>query len=130
MRRFGIGVCNVLGAIKTAKFYGFGSKDVIVTIAPTPSTATIRSWTTRAGGSVMDEAEATARVHIFHTRHHWIHEGTTEMRRQWHNLKYYTWVEQQGKTVEELDAQRSQEWWVGQQRLIGDIDLKLKAARG
>ena len=30
---FGIsGVCNVLGAIKTAKFYGFGRDDVIVTV--------------------------------------------------------------------------------------------------
>jgi len=30
---FGIsGVCNVLGAIKTARFYGFGANDTIVTI--------------------------------------------------------------------------------------------------
>jgi hypothetical protein len=26
-------------------------------------------------------------------------------RKRIHNLKYFTWVEQQGKTVEELDAQ-------------------------
>ena len=33
---FGIsGICNILGAIKTAKYYGFGNGDVIVTIAPT-----------------------------------------------------------------------------------------------
>ena len=28
-----------------------------------------------------------------------------------HNLKYYTWVEQQGKTVEELNAQWDPEYW-------------------
>ena len=59
-----------------------------------------------------------------------IHEGTTDTRRQWHNLKYYTWVEQQGKTVEELDAQLSQEWWIKHQQMVGEIDAKLKAARG
>ncbi len=31
---FGIsGICNILGAIKTAKYYGFGAGDVIVTVA-------------------------------------------------------------------------------------------------
>ena len=39
--------------------------------------------------------------------------ATTAQR--WHNLKYYTWVEQQGKTVEELDAQRDPAWWEAEQ---------------
>jgi len=29
-----------------------------------------------------------------------------------HNLKYFTWVEQQGKTSEELTAQWQPEFWV------------------
>jgi hypothetical protein len=79
----------------------------------------------------MDEAEATARAHIFcDQKTDWIREGTTDTHRQWHNLKYYTWVEQQGKTVEELDAQLSQEWWIKHQQMVGEIDAKLKAARG
>jgi hypothetical protein len=28
-----------------------------------------------------------------------------------HNLKYYTWVEQQGKTTEEINAQWEPEYW-------------------
>jgi len=28
-----------------------------------------------------------------------------------HNLKYYTWVEQQGKTYEEICAQWQPEYW-------------------
>jgi len=28
-----------------------------------------------------------------------------------HNLKYYTWVEQQGKTYEEIQAQWDPEYW-------------------
>ncbi|MBI5034262.1 MAG: pyridoxal-phosphate dependent enzyme [Chloroflexi bacterium] len=130
---FGIsGVCNVLGAIKTAKFYGFGKNDTIVTIC-TDNIARYHSvmeeMTQRFGK--MDEAEATARAHIFiDQKTDWIHEGTTEMRKQWHALKYYTWVEQQGKTVEELNAQMSQEWWIKHQEMVGEIDAKLAATRG
>lgn len=129
---FGISsVCNVFGAIKTAKFYDYGKDDVIVTICTDAIDRyhSVMGEMTRMFGK-MDEAEATARVQIFHDKAtDWIHEGTTDMRRQWHNLKYYTWVEQQGKTVEELDAQTSQEWWSKHQQLVGDIDTRLKAAR-
>lgn len=131
---FGIsGVCNVLGAIKTAKWYGLGKDDVIVTIL----TDAIDRY-----GSVMvqmnetygpmDETEAAVRlVSVFHGQKlDWIEEGTRRTRNQWHNLKYYTWVEQQGKTVEELDAQRDQEYWQAQQALVTEIDQRIHEARG
>ena len=44
-------------------------------------------------------------------------ELTYYERKALHNLKYFTWVEQQGKTVEELDAQWNPEYW---QRLLED----------
>jgi len=129
---FGIsGVCNVLGAIKTAKFYGLGKDDVIVTICTDAIDryhSVMADMTARFGK--MDEAEATARAHIFlDQKLDWIKEGTRDTRRQWHNLKYFSWVEQQGKTVEELDAQLSQEWWIKHQQMVSEIDAKLKAAR-
>ena len=130
---FGIsGVCNLLGAVKTAKFYRFGKDDTIVTVC-TDDIGRYRSIMadmTRIHGR-MDEAEATARAHIFRDqRTDWILEGTREARERWHNLKYYTWVEQQGKTVEELDAQRDPSWWAGHQERVADIDGKMKALRG
>lgn len=130
---FGIsGVCNVLGAIKTAKHYGLGSQDVIVTIC-TDAIDRYRSvmgeLTDRFGP--MDEAEAAARqAAIFHgQKTDWVREGTADVRRQWHNLKYYTWVEQQGKTVEELDAQRDPAWWLEHQAMVPAIDERITAAR-
>ena len=130
---FGIsGVCNVLGAIKTAKFYGYGKNDTIVTICTDNIDryhSVMADMTTTYGK--MDEAEATARAHIFRDQKtDWIHEGTTEMRKQWHALKYYTWVEQQGKTVEELNATLDHSWWIKHQQMVSEIDAKLKAARG
>ena len=70
-------------------------------------------------------------VSIFHGRGtDWMKDGTPDMRRQWHNLKYYTWVEQQGKTVKELDAQLSREWWTMHQARVAEIDKRIKETRG
>ena len=79
----------------------------------------------------LDTAAAVGRVEgIFHSvRTDWVQAGTAENRARWHNLKYYTWVEQQGKTVEELDAQRNPEWWSAHQQRIAEIDARLVAAR-
>jgi cysteine synthase len=131
---FGIsGVCNVLGAIKTAKFYRLGQDDVIVTIC-TDAIDRYRSvmaqMTTSFGA--MDETEAAVRlVSIYHKQKlDWISEATTEARNRWHNLKYYTWVEQQGKSVQELDAQRHQDYWQAQQARVQDVDRMILEARG
>lgn len=130
---FGIsGICNVLGAIKTAKFYGMNSRDTIVTIATDALDRyySVMAEMTKTYGT-MDEAEATARTHIFlDQKTDWIKEGTVDARKQWHNLKYYTWVEQQGKSVEELNAQLEPEWWLAHQQRVSEIDAKLAAARG
>jgi hypothetical protein len=79
----------------------------------------------------LDEAAAVGRVEgIFHAaKTDWIMPGTPEARRRWHNLKYYTWVEQQGKTVEELDAQRDPAWWQAHQDRVQEIDAQLTALR-
>ncbi|MCC7161944.1 MAG: pyridoxal-phosphate dependent enzyme [Anaerolineae bacterium] len=129
---FGIsGICNVLGAIKTAKFYGMNSRDTIVTIATDALDRyySVMAEMTRTYGP-MDEAESVARAHIFlDQKTDWVKEGTVDARKQWHNLKYYTWIEQQGKTVDELNAQLDPEWWIGHQERVSEIDAKLAAAR-
>jgi cysteine synthase len=130
---FGIsGVCNLLGAIKTAKHYQFGKDDVIVTICTDAIDRyhSVMESMAECYGPI-DDARGMAYVEaIFHgQKTDWIKDGTPDMRRQWHNLKYYTWVEQQGKTVEELDAQRDPEWWLGHQALIPEMDRRIAQAR-
>jgi len=125
-------ICNIIGAIKTAKYYEMGADDVIVTIATDGMDRyhTVMADMARTYGP-MDEAEATATIRglLQWQKTDWIKRGTPENRRQWHNLKYYTWVEQQGKTVEELNAQLSQQWWIEHQQLVGEIDARLLAWR-
>ncbi len=130
---FGISsVCNVLGAIKTAKFYNMGADDVIVTICTDAIDRyySVMDWLEREEGK-MDEAMAAYRMaSTFHGQKlDWILEGTREVRQRWHNLKYYTWVEQQGKTVEELDAQRDPAWWQEHQQMVAEIDRRIMAFR-
>lgn len=126
------GVCNILGAIKTAKFYGFGPHDVIATVCTDGIEhyySSLADLTATYGK--MDKAEASVRLrNIFHGQNtDWIREGTREMRRQWHNLKYHIWVEQQGKSVRELDAQLDPGWWLCEQAQVAEIDRRIEGAR-
>lgn len=129
---FGIsGVCNVLGAIKAAKHYRYGASDTIVTICTDAIDRyhSVMAEMSKTYGKI-DEAEAVARTHIFHDQKvDWINDGTPDMQRQWHNLKYYTWVEQQGKTVEELDAQLDESWWLAEQAKVSTIDKRILESR-
>ncbi len=45
-----------------------------------------------------------------------------------HNLKYFTWIEQQEKDIEELDAQwyDYENYWVNIRRQVGKIDELIK----
>ena len=127
------GVCNILGAIKTARFYGLGKDDAVVTVATDgldryPS---VLERLARRTGPLTRERAETRLASIFHGQKlDGIAEGTRESRERWHNLKYFTWVEQQGKTVSELDAQRSSSWWADEAAFAENVDHKLHEARG
>ena len=134
---FGIsGICNIFGAIKSARHYGFGADDLIVTVA-TDALDRYHSVMAnmRESFGELDEARAVGRVErLFHgLRDDWVLPGTPMNRQRWHNLKYYTWVEQQAKSVDELDAQRDPQWWLSEQQRVAEIDRALvekRAAEG
>ena len=132
-RALGIsGICNIIGAIKTAKYYNLGGQDVVVTVATDAMErygSVMRQL--RQQGGPLDEARATAIVDGVFQRAglDWVMEGSREARERWHNLKYYTWVEQQGKAVAELDAQRDPVWWIDHQVQVDEIDSRLLAQR-
>jgi len=130
---FGIsGVCNLLGAIKTAKFYEMKNSDIIFTICTDSIDRyhSVMEQMTRVYGK-MDRTEAKVRLEgIFHgAKTDWIKEGTVDARNCWFNLKYYTWVEQQGKTIEELNAQKNPEFWLKQQEMVKETDLLIMEKR-
>ncbi len=131
---FGIsGACNLIGAIKTAKHYRMSRKEAIV-IPATDNIdryhSTMRETDERYGR--LDACESVVRIEgiLKNQKTDWYKDGTPENRRQWHNLKYYTWVEQQGKSVDELNAQLQPEWWLEQQAKIAETDAKILRLRG
>jgi cysteine synthase A len=129
---FGVsGVCNVLGAIRAARHYGLGPRQAVVTVATDgfdryPSV--LRRLDEEQGP--MDGESARRRLDIFRSRESRFRlEGTPETRRRWHNQKYFTWVEQQGKPIEELRAQEDPAWWVAQQEKVDEIDGRIRERR-
>ena len=130
---FGIsGVANLLGAIKTAKFFELTKDDVIVTICTDAIDRyySVMEQLTQKYGK-MDLTEAKVRlVSIFHKQKlDWILEGTRHAKNSWHNLKYFTWVEQHGKSIEELNAQRHEEYWINQQQKVFEMNKLIEEFR-
>jgi cysteine synthase len=129
---FGVsGVCNVLGAIKAARHYGLGPQDALVTVATDgfdryPSV--LRRLDQERGAMTADEARR--RLAVFRAQKgDYVLEATREVRRRWHNQKYFTWVEQQGKSVAELRALEDPAFWTEQQERIPAIDRRIREAR-
>ena len=129
---FGIsGVCNVLAAIKVARHYGLTARQAVVTVATDgfdryPSV--LRRLDRERG--TMSDAEAMRRLAVFRgQKGDYVLEGTRVIRRRWHNQKYFTWVEQQGKTVAELRELEDPGFWIGQQERAAELDHRILERR-
>jgi hypothetical protein len=128
------GLANVRGAVKTAKHLELGRSDVIATVA-TDSAAMYASERERclatrfaAGFDEVTAGEVFAGHLLAATEDHLI-ELTHVDRRRIFNLGYYTWVEQQGISLEAFDRRKDQAFWRGIQdsvcawdRLIEDFN--------
>ena len=101
-------ICNLLSAIKLAKYFEYNENDIVFTVF-TDSVELYNSRLKEMNNNWGKYSERQAEVDwtsIF------VHQGTDNFKelsytdkRTIHNLKYFTWVEQQGKSVEELNAQ-------------------------
>ena len=120
------GAANLLAAIKLAKYYEMTSRDVVVTIA-TDSMDMYRSrlheLSEDRGTFTTHDAVAAYHRHLLGASTEHVHELGYYDRKRIHNLKYYTWVEQQGKTYEEIQAQwYDDDYWTGIQALADPVD--------
>ncbi|MCP5084955.1 MAG: pyridoxal-phosphate dependent enzyme [Alphaproteobacteria bacterium] len=116
-------IANVLGAIKYAKYMSLGADDVVLTVA-TDGAAMYRSEMAGAqqehyGGkfSQVEAAEAFGR-HVLGSAIDHVSELGSFDRERIFNLGYYTWVEQQGTTLDDFDRRRDQAFWDGLMDLV------------
>jgi cysteine synthase A len=109
-------ICNVLGAIKTAKYLGLGPDDVVVTVA-TDGAELYSSERDLAiaryfpGGFGELEAAEIYGEHLLGTATDHLLELGHRDRERVFNLGYYTWVEQQGVSIADFEARRDPAFW-------------------
>ncbi len=120
------GISNVLSAIKTAKYYEMDANDIMVTVL-TDSMDLYRSRLQEMHQEFGEYTEASAAADFARYLHGQSMDNMLELRytdrRRVHNLKYYTWVEQQGKTYEEIqDMWYQPDYWTTVQQQADAID--------
>jgi cysteine synthase len=124
-------ICNLLGAIKTAKLLDLGSDDMVVTVATdggemygTENDKTIRRDfagdfdAVHAGEVWAGSLNAATTDNML--------ELTHQERNRIFNLGYYTWVEQQGVSLEDFQARRDQAFWNGLLDLVPAWDAMIE----
>lgn len=101
------GIANILCCIKMAKYYELGEHDVVETVLTDSAImygSRIQELNEQYGIYHESDAKLDHEIHMLQLKTDNMEELTYVGRKRVHNLKYYTWVEQQGKTVEELNA--------------------------
>ncbi len=124
------GISNVLSAIKAAKYYEMGEDDIMLTVL-TDSMELYQSRLTEMHEEYGEYSETDAAADFSR----WLQGESTdnllelryEDRRRVHQLKYFTWVEQQGRTYEEIQEQwYGRDYWTDFQTQISDMDVLIE----
>lgn len=124
------GIANLLSSIKLAKYYGLGGHDVVLTVL----TDSMELYGSRLKEMHAEQGDYTDKDAAADFARYLLGESTANLlelrypdRRRIHNLKYFTWVEQQGKTYPEILAQWDEpNYWTAVQHQAPEIDALIK----
>jgi cysteine synthase len=124
-------ICNVVAAVKTAKYYDLGPDDLVLTVATDGAemygSEREKALQKRFGGTFDRTVAAEAfGQHMLGAATDHLLELSTLDRARIFNLGYYTWVEQQGVSVAEFNARRSQSFWRGLRDLLPAWDAMIE----
>ena len=101
------GIANVLCCIKMAKYYELTENDVVCTVLTDSAVmygSRIEELNQMYGAYTDTDAVVDHNLHMLGLKTDNMMEMGYAERKRVHNLKYYTWVEQQGKQTAELNA--------------------------
>lgn len=125
------GIANVLSAIKFAKYYELTENDVVATLATDSMDlyrSRLRELEEAEGPFGQVEAAVAYNRYLLGERTDNLLELSYEDRKRVHNLKYYTWVEQQGRSYEEIQAQWYDDtYWTSIPAMADEIDRLIEA---
>jgi len=108
-------IANLLSCVKVARYYEMDEHACLVTVA----TDSMELYGSRIEEVRLQHGEYTDlqagldfETCLLGQPADWMLELSYWDRKRMHNLKYFTWIEQQGKTVEELNAQwYDEDYW-------------------
>jgi len=102
------GAANILCCIKFAKYYELTENDVVLTVLTDSMElygSRLQEMRQKIGEYEKMEAAVDYHKHLLAIKTDNLQELTYQDRKRIHNLKYYTWIEQQGMELNELNAQ-------------------------
>ena len=126
------GICNLVASIKTARYYEMDGRDVIVT----PLTDSMELYSSRVEEMLVKHGPDTGHHADQHFGRYLQGTGTDNLRelsypdrKALHNFKYFTWVEQQGRSSEELNQLWDEDFWreVFSQDVVDEWDQLINA---
>jgi len=120
-------LCNLVASIKTARYYDMDGRDVIFT----PLTDSMDLYSSRVEEMLANHGPYSTRLADQHygrylagiTTDH-LRELNYADRKALHNFKYFTWVEQQGRSSAELNQLWDEDFWqeVFSQEVVDEWD--------
>jgi len=123
-------VGNLLSAIKYAKYYELTSEDVVLTVF----TDSMELYDSRMKemheehGPYEREEAAIDYDHLMSLGIDNMQELGHYEKKRVHNLKYYTWIEQQGRELKDLNDQwyNYRDYWAEIHKMVPEIDKLIK----
>jgi len=124
------GAGNLVSAIKFARYYELGKNDIVMTVLTDSMEmygSRLHELNEEHGEFTKSDAVAVYARHLLGLSTDNMEELTYYDRKRIHNLKYYTWVEQQGKTYEEIQDQwYKDDYWESIPQCVDEIDALIE----
>ncbi|MEX0613418.1 MAG: pyridoxal-phosphate dependent enzyme [Pirellulales bacterium] len=108
------GICNLVAAIKTAKYYDMDGRDVVFTCLTDSAglyASRLQELAAQHGAYSAERATYDRARYLDGVATDHLRELTYHDRKALHNFKYFTWVEQQGRSADELRELWEPEFW-------------------
>jgi cysteine synthase len=124
------GICNLVAAIKSAKYYDMDSKDVVFTCLTDSADlygSRLAELTDEHGPYTRDHAIADRARYLDGIVTDHLRELNYSDRKALHNFKYFTWVEQQGRTIDELNELWDPDFWTRTFEQVNGWDQQIEA---
>ncbi len=120
-------ICNILAAIKTARYEGWGPGDAVVTVATDGAEMYRTEADKYMAAHFPDGLDDVGAAEIF--GEHLLGAGTDNLaelslrdRERIFNLGYFTWVEQQDVPIEDFRVRKDQKFWTDMRTIVTDWD--------